>query len=388
MKKNKEEQFNTSVNARDRYHKALTGLFCTFVTGVMIANVVTPSEGFSPTENRTLAQMPEISQETLSTGTFMTDFETYLSDQFVGRDHWVALKSVMEKVLMKQENNEVFFASNDTLINKLDTPSVELMEKNAGYINTLAEKVEVPVYMGMIPTAANVWKDRLPLNAPTADETAIINQFYSDLSGDVTTIPLREALSAKSSEDIYYRTDHHWTTLGAYYGYVALMESMGITPVALSEYRETVVSDSFYGTTYSTSGVRWVQPDRISTYVPDTGIKVTSNFNGTPEEGYLYVPSKLEEKDKYAYFLGGVQPLCIVETEHTDKPSLLIIRDSYSDCLLPFLTPHFSEIQLLDLRYYNAAVSSFVNNSGMDHVLVLYSLSNFVDDGNLFKLGM
>lgn len=380
--------FNTTERAKDRYSKALTGLFCTFITGMMVANFATPSQGFSETENRVLSQAPELTQEAVLSGTYMTDLETFLTDQFVGRDHWVALKSTMEKVIMKQENNSVYFGADDTLINKLETPDVALMNKNAGYISTLAEKVDVPVYMGMIPTAANVWADKLPLHAPTADETGIINTFYNDLSADVTTIPLREGLSAHSEEDIYYRTDHHWTSLGAYYGYVALVESMGITPLPLSTYNENVVSESFFGTTYSTSGVRWVKPDNISIYVPEDGITVTSNFSGTPEEGSLYAPSFLDVKDKYSYFLGGQQPLCTIETGNTDKPSLLIIRDSYSDCLVPFLTPHFSEIQLLDLRYYNAAVSSFVANSGMDNVVVLYSLSNFVSDQHLFKLGM
>lgn len=373
---------------QDRYSKVLTGLFCTFLTGVMLSNVVTPAQGFSPTENRVLAQEPELTSETVLDGSYMTDLETFLTDQFFGRDHWVALKSVLEKTVMKQENNSVYFGKEDTLINRVDTPDSALMSKNATYISTLGENVTVPVSMGIIPSAASVWADRLPLNAPTADEASVISNFYNEITGDVNKLPLYEKFMSHNQEDLYYRTDHHWTTLGAYYGYVAIMESMGITPVPLSNYTETIVSDSFFGTTYSTSGVRWVKPDSISTYVPEDGLTVTSYFTGSPVEGSLYVPEKLEEKDKYAYFLGGVQPLCTIKTPHTEAPKLLLVRDSYSDCLVPFLTNHFSEIHLLDLRYYNMGVSNYVAANDIDQVVVLYSLSNFVDDKNIFKLGL
>lgn len=391
MKKNQShdnKRYNTTVESRDRYSKVLTGLFCTFLTGTLLANVLTPAQATSPTENRTLAQQPELTAEVVLDGSYMTDLETFITDQFFGRDHWVALKSTMERILMKQENNSVYFGSNDTLINKLDTPDPDTMTKNAGYITSLSEKVSVPVYMSMIPTSATVWSHRLPKYAPTADEATIISDFYGDLGSKVTTIPMLDTLLAHKEEDIYYRTDHHWTSLGAYYGYVTLMESMGITPLPLSTYTETIVSDSFFGTTYSSSGVRWVSPDSISIYVPEDGVTVTSNFTGMPEDGSLYVPRYLDEKDKYSYFLGGVQPLCIIETQHTDAPSLLLIRDSYSDCMVPFLTAHFSEIHLLDLRFYNAGVSSYVQSSGLDNVVVNYSLSNFVNDQHLFKLGM
>lgn len=368
------------------YEIGIATLFCGFLTAVMALNIITPDQSFSPTENRSLAQKPEFTVETVMDGTFMTKFETYVTDQFVGRDWWVSLKTSAERVLGKKENNDVFFASNDTLINRVTAPTENWIEKSAQYFNTLSQKVDVPVYAGIIPTSASIWKDRLPTYATTADEKEMIDQFYALLSDEITPLPLYQNLNTHAKEEIYYRTDHHWTSLGAYYGYQTIVNQMGMTATPLEVYKPTVVSNDFNGTIYSSSGVRWVQPDSITAYVPEDGISVTSNFTGVPEEGALYVPSFLKEKDQYSYFLGGVQALCIIETPNTTAPSILVVRDSYSDSLAPFLTENFSEIHLLDLRYYNAGVAQYVQANEIDTVLVLYSVSSFISDRNFFKL--
>ena len=134
--------------------------------------------------------------------------------------------------------------------------------------------------------------------------------------------------------------------------------------------------------------MRWLPPDSIDTYVPNEGIKVTSYFKGMPEEGSLYVDSYLEEKDKYSYFLGGNQPLCVIKNPDAANGKLLVVRDSYSDSLAPFLAEEFQEVHLFDLRYNNLSLKQYVADNGIDQVLVLYSAANFSTDQNLFKLGL
>ena len=115
---------------------------------------------------------------------------------------------------------------------------------------------------------------------------------------------------------------------------------------------------------------------------------VTAYPNGTPEPGSLYVDSYLEVKDKYSSFLGGNKPLCVIETEHTDAPKVLVIRDSYADSLAPFLTQNFSEIHLFDPRYNLTSVKDYVTQNEIDSVVVLYSISNFTaKDNQMFVLG-
>jgi len=362
----------------------LTVLFCAFIGGMAAVSLLLPEKEFSPLENRYLQKPPKLSAETLENGKFMEDAGDYVSDHILGRDLWVAMKAWCERLSGKKENNGVYFAAQDTLINRVDNPDPDKLDKDMGYLDALVGNVSAPVYFGLIPSAAAIWAGRLPQGAPTADEKAVIDQLC--FSTGASTIDLYGALEAHSGEDIYYRTDHHWTSLGAFYGANAIFEALGLEPLELSGYQKTTVTDQFNGTSFSTSGVRWLPPDAIDTYVPGEGVKVTSWFKGVPEEGSLYVDSFLEVKDKYSYFLGGRQPLCVVEKEGSTGPKVLIIRDSYSDSLTPFLTERFSEVHLIDPRDNLSSIKGYVEEHNIDTVLVLYSFPNFIADGNLFLL--
>jgi len=384
-----------------KYSLFITALFCLFIGGFCAAHFLVPDQAFSETENRYLAQLPDLKLGrpdvagflqggplfrggNLFSGEFMSDFETYVNDQFPLRDGWVSLKARAELLTGKHENNGVFFGDRDTLLVKLAPPDMDELAQKMEYVDTLVQQAGVPVYFSLIPSSAAIWADRLPDNAPTADQKAIIDR----LSGSTLALyyDTYAALAAHSGEDIYYRTDHHWTTLGAYYGYAALMEAMGLEPTPLSDYTPTVVSDRFYGTSYSTSGVRWLPPDSITAYVPGDGVAVTSWFTGQPQEGRLYAPEYLAQKDKYSYFLGGNQPLCVIQGKDPNGPRLLLVRDSYSDSMAPFLIANCSEIHLFDLRYNRTPLSSYLRDNGIDAAVVLYSLPNFISDANLFLL--
>ena len=337
---------------------------------------------FSDVENRTLAQRPQATVRNVLSGAFMADYETYTIDQFPGRDYWVAAKAWSERLIGKQENNGVYFCDGSTLITRFDAPDQKRLESNLNYINTFAQKSTAPVTVGLIPTAAKIWADKLPQGAPNYDQALVISQAQQGL-----TVPVQDftaALAPHSGEAIFYRTDHHWTSLGAYYAYAALGPTLGYEPLPLETYAKTTVSTEFYGTVFSSSGVRWVEPDEMDIYVPEEGVTVVSHTydaSGNPvaEPRQLYDESYLAKKDKYSMFLGGQQALGVVTTPNTDKPKLLLIRDSYSDSLVPFLTPHFSEIHLIDLRYYKLSTSQYIADNGIDQALVLYSVPNFTE---------
>lgn len=148
------------------FNLLLTVLFCLFIGGMFLGSILLPDRTFSQLENRNLAAAPKLSWETVTTGTFMEDAEDYVNDQIIGRDFWVALKAWSERVSGKQENNGVYFAKEDTLISRVDTPSQSDLEENAGYVNALVNNVDVPVYFGIIPSAAEIWSDRLPEGPP------------------------------------------------------------------------------------------------------------------------------------------------------------------------------------------------------------------------------
>ncbi len=381
-----------------RYCIFITALFCAFIGVFLVANAVSPDRTFSEVENRNLEQLPAVDFGTpeklfrdgnFFNGQFMRDFETYTTDQFIGRDAWVDLKARTERALGKKENNDVYFADNDTLITRFDQPAADRVTENLNYVNKFVENGDIPVVFSLIPTQACIWADRLPEGAPNASQTDLMAQAQGAVTG-ATWADVYTPLMEHKDEDIFYRTDHHWTSLGAYYGYTGLASALGYTPVPLTDYTPTVRSTEFYGTVFSSSGVRWVKPDTITTYVPDDGITVVSHTydnSGNPveEQRALYVESFLSVKDKYSMFLGGNQSLGVVtNTNNPDGPKLLIIRDSYADSLVPFLTAHYSEIHLIDPRYYHLSVKDYVEQNGIDQALVLYSVPNFVTDGNMF----
>ncbi len=365
-----------------KYARFLSLLFCGALFLGFSANALTPDKTFSDVENRTLAQRPQATVRNVLSGAFMADYETYTIDQFPGRDYWVAAKAWSERLIGKQENNGVYFCDGSTLITRFDAPDQKRLESNLNYINTFAQKSTAPVTVGLIPTAAKIWADKLPQGAPNYDQALVISQAQQGL-----TVPVQDftaALAPHSGEAIFYRTDHHWTSLGAYYAYAALGPTLGYEPLPLETYTRTTPSTEFSGTVFSSSGVRWVEPDEMDIYVPEEGITVVSHTydaSGNPvaEPRQLYDESYLAKKDKYSMFLGGQQALGVVTTPNTDKPKLLLIRDSYSDSLVPFLTPHFSEIHLIDLRYYKLSTSQYIADNGIDQALVLYSVPNFTE---------
>ena len=373
-----------------KYSIFLTALFCAFLGVAVTANALTPDREFSDIENRALAKRPALSWKTVRTGAFMSDYESYITDQFPARDGWTAAKAYLEKAVGKQENNGVYFCDDSTLITRFEEPDQKRLANNIGYVNTFADKAGVPVTFGLIPTQASVWADKLPQGAPNYDQKLVMQQAAQSVSPRF--VDLSAALTSHKDEPIFYRTDHHWTSLGAYYGYVGLAEALGYTPVPLEQYTKTTVSTEFYGTVFSSSGVRWVKPDEMDTYVPEDGITVVSHTydskgNPVEEPRQLYDKSYLSKKDKYSMFLGGQQSLGVVKTGNPDKPKLLLIRDSYSDSLVPFLTAHFSEIHLMDFRYCKLSPSQYIAENGINQALVLYSVPNFVSDANLLWIG-
>ncbi len=367
-----------------KYCVFLSALFCGFLALFLTAGALTPDRTVSPMENRALQQLPSPSGKALLSGKFMSDFETYCNDQFAFRDVWVGMKALLERLSGKEENNGVYFGAEDTLLTRFDSPDPQRISTNLDYIDQFVENAGIPVSFSLIPGASSIWAHRLPAGAPNPDQKALLEEISSRTTARY--FDSYQALWDHREEEIYYRTDHHWTSLGAYYGYSALARALGLEPVSLDALQKQTVSESFYGTSFSSSGAWWVPPDDIDLYVPDPGVEVTSWFSAQSTPGSLYCWDKLEGKDKYTFFLGGNQSLCVVKNPQVQGPKLLLLRDSYSDSLVPFLTAHFSEIHLIDLRYYRYSIPQYIRDNGIDEAVVLYSLSNFVTDANFFTL--
>ena len=267
------------------YDLLVSLVFVLFLAGMALCSLILPDRSFSELENRNLRPVPELTERRFTSGRYMTEAEEYVSDQLALRDTWVALKALGERISGKQENNGIYFAADDTLIRRIDEPDPAILTANIETINVFVSETDAPVLFGLIPSAADIWRDRLPSGAPTADEA----DWIEEISGRMTapTVDLRDTLQRHSAEDIYYRTDHHWTSLGAFYGANAILEAAGLEPLNLNDYQRQTVSEGFLGTNYSSACAWWTEPDTIEAYVPEDGKTVTWNLTGQEEPGRL-----------------------------------------------------------------------------------------------------
>lgn len=365
--------------------------FLAFIAVLSIASMVNPVREYSESENRNLAQMPEISLEAIFDGSFTKGYEDFVVDQFVWRDTWIKIKSGIERAIGKTLSNGVYFARDGYFIEHKSNSDVdaELLEKNIGFLEGYTQKMSelegVNALVAIAPTASLIHSDKLPAFNDEYDWSAMLER-VKEATGE-GFVDLASALSAHKDEYIYYRTDHHWTTDGAYYAYCEIARRFGFEPLAITEFERVVLSEDFYGTVIAKVNAA-SKPDVMVGYEPKTEQELKVDFNmGMKKSDTLYAPEKLETRDKYAYFLGGNDALVQIDTGLDNDRTLLIAKDSYANCLVPFLTAHFERIYVVDLRYFNLGVVEYAKTLGnITDSLVLYNASGFASDRYVFKL--
>lgn len=358
--------------------KALSVIFCLTLGGLSLLSVLLPDRDFSEQENRTLQQLPVFSAEALFSGEYGREIDRYLSDQFPGRDFFVEVKSRTERATGRREVNGVYFLKNGALAERFLPGDLTRAEANADAVRRFSEAVDVPVTFALIPSAGGVYSEELPYGAPQTDQRALTDALYTRYGG--STADLYSALRARRGEEIYFRTDHHWTPLGAYYGYCASAEAMGLTPGPAGEF--VTFSEAFYGTLCRRAGSYDLSPDRISApLLPGVTLRITEGEE--TREAPVYDRSFLEKTDKYSLFLGGDHPLAVLSGGVKNGKKLLLVKDSYADCEAAYFLSNFEEVHLIDLRYYRLPLSDYVAREGISQVLVSYGLPSFTTDGNL-----
>ena len=370
-------------------HFSNTILFLVLIFGFTIASMLAPERGFSENENRVLASRPQFSWETLFNGTYITDYETYVTDQFVMRDAWIGLKTRVELALLKKDINGVYFGKDDYLIEKLEASEVdqELLDKKTNrldqFINRYKDLLgEDHVFAMIVPTAFEILSEKLPPFATGFDQGAYLDRL-NNLLGE-NFIDLRDTLNAHDQEYIFYKSDHHWTVNGAFYAYQTWADAMGITPLSKSDFIIKEVSNDFLGTIYSKVNIK-VPADTMEIYDTNHSYQVEYNMDGNYIEG-LYEFSHLDTKDKYAMYLNGNNPVVKINTNNHNGKRLLIIKDSYAHCFAPFAVNHFETTYMVDLRYLSMPMSQFIREQDITDVLVLYNTNTFIKDKNLLYM--
>ena len=385
----------------------LTFLFLIF--GGMVWGLLKPDQAYSDTENRYLAERPAFSWESLFGGSYTRDYESYITDQFPLRDQWVGLKTRTEMLLGKAETKNVWLAQDNYLI--VDYPASDFEGEQGGqnretlanalsyYVNSLGKD---HVRVMLVPSASQILMDKLPAYSPVYDQSLYLEEAVkaaeeafakAGIEGGAAElfVDVEGALSPHAGEYIYYRTDHHWTTLGAFYAYQAWAESLGLSPLSDAGLRE--VSDHFWGTTYSRLHAGG-EADVISVYDTEQNAVLTHNMTDQTEGFYDW--AKLAVRDQYAVFLGGNDGLLEIRTDAEQEGEeektegervLLVVKDSFANCFIPYAAEHFDRIIVVDLRYLNMSLAQLAGQYGATDLLVLYSAQAFATDATVFKLG-
>lgn len=342
-----------------------------------LVNALARDREYSPAENRKLAQLPKFSLSALTDGSYFAAWEDYLADQFVGRDTWITLNLQASRLLGAKEAGGVYLCADDYLMEPPAAPDEEALKRNLDAINAFAARHEnLQLCMSVVPNAACVMAEKLPANAPVRDQRQDIQDIAARVQG-VSFLNVTDALAQHADEAIYYRTDHHWTSLGAYYAFSDMAAGLGIEQPS-EEYDVFPVTDSFEGTLASKSGCHAVT-DVIELYVPKTDIEYYVTVDGK-RTATMYDREKLEEKDQYAVFLGGNDARVDITTTAETGRTLLIFKDSYANCFLQFLLPYYDRIILLDARYYYGDADSVISREGVTDVLFLYNANTFLTD--------
>lgn len=368
--------------------KITTLLFFICILIFPLLTLLSPKKTFSELENRYLKKRPSFSVEKWFDKSFMDDWEHYLSDHFVGRTKWIKSKINIQIASGKNEINGIYITP-QRLMEVIPDPDEAKIKKSVDAINRFSQKTDKPVYVLMAPTSAGIYADTLHENTPQLDQRSIIASIYSGFDDRITTIDTFEYLKANKDDYIYYRTDHHWTSLGAYYAYSTAIQKMGFSPVVFSKYSIEHASSEFRGTYYSRTLYDKTENDIIDIYSCSEGNRVRSCtvtrgiINGKAdfdEYDDIYFREYLDKKDKYSTYLGQNQPMITIKTDSESDKKLLLFKDSYAHSLIPFLTQHYNEITVLDMRYIRKLDDYLPDIEKYSQILFLYNSTTFSDD--------
>lgn len=378
--------------------------FVCLLFGFAAAFWIVPDNAFSEQENRSLRTFPKFTWEKLASGAYSEQINDYFADQFPLRDSLVGIKGISELFLGKGENNGILLGENGQLAQRsfdvysercdaevdLDAFDPDTVISAVDGINRVSKSLPVPLTALLTGRTVDVAGSAFayPTNASDALLT-FVREHMDDETHYLETVPLlREKYEA--GEYVYYKTDHHWTTLGAYYAYAETMRSFGMENeiIPADAFEKETASTSFYGTAWSAGGMKFVAPDTIEFWLLGNEDDFTVTADGKEIDG-MYNRSYLEKKDKYSAFLDGTHNVVTV-TKNTEeeRPTLLILRDSFASSMAPFLAQHF-DLVLLNLSSATADytdVTSAVAQYHVDRVLVVYTLENIVTTQKLHSL--
>lgn len=376
-----------SYKKKRKYNILISIFFIVFIEGIFIINLFKNDTDVSVMENRTLTHKPRFDMDNLIEGRYTKKYESYKNDQFVCREKFINIKSTTDSLLLKKDNNNVYKGKDGYLFEGFEKPNAENEKNNIDAINSFMEKhSDINTTFMLIPISTTILKEKLPKNAPIVDEKKYAEEFGKDLDNRITFIYPYDTMRSHKDEYVYYKTDHHWTTFGAYYAYEEFCNQLGLDKKNLDEYTKILATDQFYGTLYSKSLFKIKKGDDIYVYInkDENDESIITYTEEKKKSASFYDTEKLKEKNKYELFLDGNHPFLEIENVNVkNDKKLLMIKDSYANSFVEFLTPFFSKIVMVDPRYYYEDIENLISKEKFTDILYLYNSNTFFQDNSL-----
>lgn len=367
-----------------RIFKRLPGvIFMVLLLGLAGKEALSHQRTYSPVEKRELQTRPEISITKVLDGRFQKKYESYLRDQFPGRDHWVSFQTDMELFMGKNEIHNVYIGKNHYLLEHYTEKEFDPQQisKNLQALEKFVGKAKqnADVHVMMVPTKSWILREKLPAFAPHYKEQKFYDALQQKLEKEDVLISVEPVLDAHKEEEIYYRTDHHWTTLGAWYAYEQYTKAVGgDLQRAQGKKKFRCISKDFYGTTYAKINYAR-QADKIEIYEPEDKLRVVYNM-GEKKTKTLYDVSFLKTADQYSVFTGGNQAVLEITGGIKNGKTLLLIKDSFANSILPFLAEDYEKLVVVDLRQLNVSGDRLLETFSPTDILILYNSAQFAQD--------
>ena len=414
----------------------IVAFFLMLYVGTVVAFVIPLRPTYSESEKRDLKAFPEFSFSAIASGSYFDDISTWFSDTFPFREQLTKLNTSFKKLSGFDSiaihgdvdlGDEIPDAPMDVPVTEnyepetlapevtqeqttepADEPKPDIKTQSLGAIlvagnsayeyynfsSTLAPDFinsvsnikaaagnNANVYSLIIPTSMDIeLHDSIRRDINSSDQKKALDYFNASFKNVTAVSTIYDTQRAHRNEYTYFRTDHHWTALGAYYAYDDFCKAKGIASVPVTDY-STVSFDGFLGTFYSSSGQSAAlgnTPDTVVAYLPNNNVKctVTEGSGNSFSWDVISDVSTYASNLKYLTFIGGDQALVTIENlDMTEGSSCLVIKESYGNAFVPFLIPHYKNVYVVDPRHYKGTLSEFAQSHQVDDIIFLANIS-------------
>lgn len=365
-------------------------LTAVIVLSLSVILLFSEKKTFLESENRVPSSMPEFTINSITDGKFTTALEEYLKDHFPFRDSFMKLKTNVQTDIGYKKISGVFI-TDKRLFQEVENPDIKRLTESANLLFSSINNNDIVTSVMVIPTASEVYSDELPTHCSVIAQSPIIDQILNEIDCDFRFNPTKLLTQSKATNDMFYVSDHHWTSHAALLAYNDICNALGVPHSPTGSFSAETVSESFRGTLHSKIPVDSIKDTIIRYEYPGCSFK-THAAKGAKSELYeteYFADEYLLKKDKYSYFGNGNLPLLILENENSlSESEIVIIKDSFANCMIPHFTENFRKVHVIDPRYFKGKrISEYVNEiPEISHVLIVYGINSLNDNSGVSTL--